>query len=159
MDPLAQLFAAYLQTAAGSFQEAYADHTDLHGRVERIVYQGNEIQFQHQLWKVKQPSVCANLKQNATLYSACSVQAKSMFQDLCSRLSESTKLNSKGQHMNRMYCNAASSYKPMIAQISNPSHKSPQQKKQQKCNLLILEAMQNPKPEIKRQRNAACADL
>lgn len=158
MDPLSQLFAAYLQTVSNGITDAYVDAANTIVTAQTLTYRGTDIRFQHFLWQVKQESVCADLKQQATSYSKCTQQAKAMFTDLCNQLSSMNNLNQKGRSLSRMYCNASLSYKPMIATISTPAQKSEQQLKDKECNQLILKAMQDDSPEVAKRRDKACAE-
>lgn len=158
MDPLSQLFAAYLEMVSNNITNAYVDASNTAITSQALNYKGTEIQFQHFLWQIKQESVCANLKQQAIPYSKCTQQAKSMFTDLCNQLFSMKNLNQKGRSLSRMYCNASLSYKPMIATISTPAQKSKQQLKDKECNQLILKAMQDDSPEVAKRRDKACAE-
>ncbi|TWO84203.1 hypothetical protein AYI75_12415 [Shewanella algae] len=87
MDPLSQLFAAYLEMVSNNITSAYVDAVNTTVTAQTLTYKGTDIRFQHFLWQVKQESVCADLKQQATSYSKCTQQAKAMFTDLCNQLS------------------------------------------------------------------------
>ncbi|WP_345853211.1 hypothetical protein [Shewanella algae] len=78
MDPLSQLFAAYLEMVSNNITSAYVDAANTTVTTQTLTYQGTDIRFQHFLWQVKQESVCADLKQQATAYSKCTMQAKAM---------------------------------------------------------------------------------
>ncbi|MGI3001797.1 hypothetical protein ACRTDJ_01655 [Shewanella algae] len=158
MDPLSQLFAAYLEMVSNNITNAYIDAANTNVTAQTLTYKGTDIRFQHFLWQVKQESVCADLKQQATAYSKCTLQAKAMFTDLCNQLSSMKNLNSKGRSLSRMYCNASLNYKPMIATISTPTRKTEQQLKDKECNQLILKAMQDSSPELAKRRDKICAE-
>lgn len=158
MDPLSQLFAAYLQTVSNGITDAYIDAANTTVIAQTLTYQGTDIRFQHFLWQVKQDSVCANLKQQVTPYSKCTQQAKAMFTDLCDQLTATKNLNHKGRSLSRMYCNASLNYKPMIAIIGKPADKTEQQLKEKECNQLILKAMQDSSPEVTKLRDKVCAE-
>ncbi|MCU8072472.1 hypothetical protein [Shewanella sp. SM32] len=156
MDPLSQLFAAYLEMVSNNITSTYIDAANTTVTVQTLSYKGTDIRFQHFLWQIKQESVCADLKQQATSYSKCTQQAKSMFTDLCNQLSSMKNLNRRGRSLSNMYCNASLNYKPMIASISTPKPKTDQQLKEKECNLLILKAMQDSSPEILKKKDKAC---
>ncbi|MCU8011360.1 hypothetical protein [Shewanella sp. SM74] len=157
MDPLSQLFAAYLEMVSNNITNAYVDAANTTVTDQTLTYKGTNIRFQHFLWQVKQESVCANLKQQATAYSKCTLQAKAMFTDLCNQLSTMKNINSKGRSLTQMYCNASLNYKPIIATISAPAHKKDQQLKEKVCNQLILKTMQDNSPELAKRRDETCA--
>ncbi len=156
IDPLSQLFAAYLHTVSNSITEAYTDSMNTTVTTKSLVYHNTNIRFQHQLWKIRPNSVCANLTQQATQFSKCTQQAKGMFTELCSELSNTENLSNKGHSLSNMYCNASLSYKPMVAYISEPEQKSEQELKQKECNLMILKAMQDSSEEALKQKEKAC---
>ncbi|MFV7784360.1 hypothetical protein ACNPKB_10525 [Shewanella marisflavi] len=159
MDPLSQLFAAYLQAASNNIADHYMDSMNTTVTTQSLVYHGTTIRFQHQLWKIRPNSVCTDFEQQATQYSKCTQQAKAMFTELCTQLSNMNNLNQKGRSLSNMYCHASLSYKPMIAYISEPERKTEQELKQKECNQLILKAMQDDDPEIVKQRDTTCATL
>ncbi|MFP9132764.1 hypothetical protein ACLKZ7_07210 [Shewanella algae] len=158
MDPLSQLFAAYLQAASNNITDHYMDSMNTTVTTQNLVYHGTTIRFQHQLWKIRPKSVCSDLEQQATQFSQCSQLAKTMFTELCTQLSSMDNLNHKGRKLSNMYCNASLSYKPMIAYISEPEQKTEQELKQKECNLMILKAMQDSTLEVAKQKDRACGE-
>ncbi|WOT06220.1 hypothetical protein [Shewanella youngdeokensis] len=156
MDPLSQLFAAYLQAASNNIADQYMDSMNTTVTTQSLIYNDTQIRFQHQLWKIRPKSVCSNLEQQATQYSKCTQQAKAMFTELCTQLSSMDNLNQKGRKLSNMYCNASLNYKPMIAYISEPKPKSEKELKQKECNLMILKAMQDSSEEVLKQKEKAC---
>jgi len=159
MDPISQLFAAYLQAASNNIADQYLDSINTTVTTKSLVYNNTTISFQHQLWKIRPNSVCADFEQQATQFSQCTQHAKAMFTELCSQLSSMDNLNQKGRNLSNMYCNASLSYKPIIAYISEPEQKTEQELKQKECNLMILKAMQDSSEEIIKQRDAACSKV
>lgn len=157
MDPLSQLFAAYLQAASNNIADHYLDSMNTTVTTKNLVYNGTTIRFQHQLWKIRTKSVCADFEQHSSKFSKCTQQAKAMFSELCSQLSSMDNLNLKGSKLSNMYCNTSLSYKPMIAYISEPEKKTEQELKQKECNLMILEAMQDSSSKVLKQKEDACA--
>jgi hypothetical protein len=156
MDPLSQFFAAYLHTVSNSIAEVYVDSMNTTVTSQSLVYNDTNIRFQHQLWKIKPNSVCSDLEQQATSFSKCTQQAKTMFTELCTQLSSMETLNQRGRSLSNMYCNASLNYKPMVAYISEPKQKSEQELKEKECNLMILKAMQDKSPETLEQKEKAC---
>ena len=157
MDPISQLFAAYLEMVSSNIVASYEDAANTRVVSQRLVYEDTPIGFQHQLWRIRDNSVCADIKQDVTQYAYCTRKAKHMFASLCQQLSGRDDLNQHGRRLSTMYCNAALSFKPMIAHIGEPSSRSEQQRAQKRCNELILKAMQDKRPEVQQQKAAACA--
>jgi hypothetical protein len=156
MDPLSQLFAAYLYTVSNSIAEVYVDSMNSTVTSQSLVYNDTNIRFQYQLWKIKPNSVCSDLEQQVTQLSKCTQQAKAMFTELCTQLFSMENLNQKGRSLSNMYCNASLTYKPMVAYISEPKQKSEQELKEKECNLMILKVMQNNSDGIIKQKNKTC---
>ncbi|MGK0272298.1 MAG: hypothetical protein ACI88H_002965 [Cocleimonas sp.] len=159
MDPLSQLFAAYQHTVSNSIAEAYVDSMNTTVTSQSLVYNDTNIRFQHQLWKIKPNSVCSDLEGQATQLSKCTQQAKTMFTELCTQLSSMENLNQKGRSLSNMYCNASLNYKPMVAYISEPEHKSEQELKEKECNLMILKAMQDSSSENLKKKEKFCKKI
>ncbi|GGP81486.1 hypothetical protein [Shewanella ulleungensis] len=159
MDPFSQLFAAYLHTVSNSITEVYVDSMNTTVTSQSLVYNDTNIRFQHQLWKIKPNSVCANLEQQATQFSKCTQQAKAMFTELCSQLSSMENLNQRGRSLSNMYCNASLNYKPMVAYISEPMQKTEQELKEKECNLMILKAMQDNSDEVIKLKEQICQNI
>ncbi|WP_392341926.1 hypothetical protein [uncultured Shewanella sp.] len=157
MDPLSQLFAVYLESVSNNVSKIYSDNLNTTITTKVLRYENTEIRFQHQLWRIRNDSVCANLIQDSTQYSECTQLAKTMFNEVCVKLSSNENLSAKGRSISNMYCDATITYKPMVAQISQPKAKTAQQFEDQLCNQLILEAMQNDSEDIQKQKQAACA--
>jgi hypothetical protein len=156
MDPLSQLFAAYLYTVSNSIAEVYVDSMNTTVTSQSLVYNDTNIRFQHQLWKIKPNSVCSDLEQQATQFSKCTQQAKAMFTELCTQLSGMENLSQRGRSLSNMYCNASLNYKPMVAYISEPKKKTEKELKEKECNLMILKVMQDNSDDILQKKDKAC---
>jgi len=118
-------------------------------------YKGSRIPYQHQIWRIKDKSVCFDFQDNASQYSQCTIKAKDLFKDMCSELS-----NNKSQHWNiqkhkTMYCNAALSYKPMVATITSGSDFKINDATK-KCNEFILKAMGTKDKALIAERDKYC---
>jgi hypothetical protein len=158
MDPLSQLFAVYLESVSNNVSKIYSDNLNTTITTKVLRYENTEIRFQHQLWRIRNDSVCANLIQDSTQYSKCTQLAKTMFNEVCVKISSNEKLSAKGSIAN-MYCNASINYKPIVAQISQPKAKTAQQLADKLCNQLILESMQDSNEDIEKQKEAACTKV
>jgi hypothetical protein len=156
MDPLSQLFAAYLHTVSNNIAEVYVDSMNTTVTSQSLVYNDTNIRFQHQLWKIKPNSVCSDLEQQATQLSKCTQQAKAMFTEICTQLSSMETLDQRGRSLSNMYCNASLTYKPMVAYIREPKQKTEQELKEKECNLMILKAMQDKSLEVLKQKEETC---
>lgn len=154
MDPISTLFAAYLTTVSSNFQKNITDIYGTEVTSELITYQDTPISFQYQIWKIKNKSVCANYKNNTSIYSDCTIKAKSLFSDLCNKIPQSN--NWKIKKLRNMYCNASISYSPTIAKISLPKPDSEQRLLEKQCNVLILKTMGNKNKDLLAEKRLIC---
>ncbi|MCB1690984.1 MAG: hypothetical protein KDI33_20985 [Halioglobus sp.] len=156
MDPVSYLFSAYLN----SFQTATANHlTESIGtEIKAVVieYEGTKIPFQYQMWRIREPSVCANLTQNTADYSQCTVKASELFNKLCTEIPTKKNADWKYSKTKNMYCNAAMTYQPMIASISSESPESELLQAKKKCNAATVEAMGSSDPAAIGRRDRTC---
>ncbi len=125
----------------------------------RTAFNGQQISFQYQVWQVRQPSVCTNLKYDVALYSTCTRAAKELFQDMCSELKQLQNPPLRMQQFRNMYCKAAREFKPTVAQISRSkaSENNQLQGLRKTCNDLTFTAMISEKDADIKARDEACA--
>jgi hypothetical protein len=131
--------------------------TDIMGtelKAVEIEYKGEQIPFQYQIWKVRDQSVCSNVKHDVSKYSSCSIKASELFSELCTELSKKTARNLP--KTKNMYCNAAVSFKPTIAQISAAPKNTTLKLARTKCNLAISATMGDSDPVLAKERDVAC---
>tara|TARA_R110001592_G_scaffold63789_9_gene195709 strand:+ start:1956 stop:2441 length:486 start_codon:yes stop_codon:yes gene_type:complete len=155
MDPVTALFSAYVNHISHQITNNYRGNVNLDVTPVRIKYKDSEINFQHQIWSIKDNSVCADLLQDATEYSQCTMNAKSLFKEICNSLSKKKNKQIKESKYQRMYCNAAIKYQPMVATISS-STKRTGSDLEKRCNLLILNSMGSKDKKLKEERDEIC---
>lgn len=144
------VFRIITDKARRDLSQVLNDHWNSHLTPVKIKYLGKSVFYQHQRWKIKHDTVCINHPKIQDR-STCQVIAKSLFQELCKTPSVVKNHNLYPRYKN-MYCNAAGTFKPMIVQIKRA--KNNKNIKDQKCNALIVKAMNNPDYII--ERNKAC---
>lgn len=129
-------------------------------QAQLVEYQNQQIDYQYQFWKIKDPSVCARIKMNdISKYSSCTITAKQLFSDTCSYLQSHPQQNWKYPKLKNMYCLAAVDFKPTIAQISQPSEAEAERwDAKQKCSLLTLNARSSASLAIAKERDIACSE-
>lgn len=154
MDPATTLISAYINYISDNITSSYNRKVNLDVTPVKITYQETAISFQHQIWRIKDKSVCADLVNNSADFSRCTIKAKSLFNEICNSLAKKQAKTVKESKYQRMYCNAAIKYKPFIATISfetkvvNPLEKQ--------CNQLILKAMGSRDNKLKKERVRVC---
>ncbi|OOZ38927.1 hypothetical protein BOW53_13545 [Solemya pervernicosa gill symbiont] len=158
MEPVTLLFAAYLELARtdpGIEIDNDADMGALHS--EMISYHGLEIPFDYQQWRILGGSVCKSYQQRSiSLYSSCTVEAKSLFNDLCQEMRRSPAEGNRYTKLKEMYCTAATLFQPSIATISSTNYVGPFESAKKRCNQMTIEAMIDKSIEKKQRRDIAC---
>lgn len=96
--------------------------------------------------------------QDTLAYSQCTLAAKALFAELCTALSNSD--NPRPRHANhqRMYCNAAVSYRPTVATISAAETPSSLMAAKAACNTAIAAAMGSDDVALVQRREKACGE-
>lgn len=155
MDPISTVLSGYLLSISSYIQEDYRARVGLQLTPLVIKHNKMEVPFQHQMWRIKDKSVCELYKQDSVKYSKCTINAKSLFSEICSELSKKKSTNWQHQKYQNMYCNAAITYKPMIATVSKPSV-SKLDESEKRCNQLILQAMGSKDKKLIAARDLAC---
>ena len=133
MDPVSLLFTAYLDSIQNT---VHARMTDIHGteiRTVMIEYQGVEVPYQYQLWRVRDKSVCQPYKSHITQFSNCTLAAKALFRDICAQLSDKPSNHWRYSKLKNMYCNAAVSFEATVARIRVAGERSEEEAARVEC--------------------------
>lgn len=141
MDPISLALSTYLNHVQVNIHQQVTDIMGTEVQAVSIKHEGLNISYQYQLWKIKDKSVCNKYRNQLARYSGCTIKAKSLFNTLCSKLNKKKNTHWKHKKIKNMYCNAAISYKPMIASITPASNESPIQLARKECNQAIVAAM------------------
>lgn len=156
LDPVAYLFSAYLNSVQTTTYDHLTDSIGTEIKAVVIEYEGVNIPFQFQMWRIRSSSVCGNLSQNMAAYSQCTIKASKLFSELCSGLKAKRGKDWRYKKTKNMYCNAAVSYKPTIAHISAAIEESDIQRTKKECNSATIEAMDSGDPGVVKKRDASC---
>lgn len=159
MDPFGLLFAAYLDSIANVTHRHFLDSMGTQLQGVRIEYQGSMIDFQHQLWRVRDDSVCGSFRGDLRKYSACTIKAKAMFSELCQALSEKKDNHWRISKSQNMYCNAANSFRPTEASIMLADEPGEFEQARQRCNIATAAALGSPDHKLIEEREEACGAL
>ncbi len=158
MDPLSALVSVYFDSIAAPIQHNMTDLFGTEIQAQVVEYQGITLDYQYQLWRIRNTSVCLGQKTNIGKFSQCTEVAKSFFTETCLTLQNNPQQHWRYTKLKNMYCQAASSYQPVIAKISRPSaRESELMDAKQKCSLLTLDAMSGSAKALE-AKNKACAD-
>ena len=99
----ALLLGSVLELITDQLKAQSADALNSEPVSEVVRYQGQQVDFRHQLWRIDSASVC----QQAGERQACLQAAASLFADSCQSLSAETNQDAKREHLRAMYCAAA----------------------------------------------------
>jgi len=157
MDPISLAFSAYLNTVHSTVSNHFNETRNLEVTPVVIEYEGVPVSYQHQLWRVRSDSVCANFRQDISRFSECTAKASRLFHALCSELKQSGENGQRQLNIRNMYCNAAVSFKPTVARIDSATALSEVQEARQACSAATVAAMGNSDPRVARERDKACA--
>ena len=155
MSVVAITLTAYVLSLGDNVQNANIQRTALSETNLNISFQEHVIPFSHRNWKVINGSVCSNHDRNTPMYSDCTVRAKSLFQQICTALTNETSPYWFHQKYKTMYCDAAVNYSPLVATISYGTD-TQISLLEKKCNQLILKAMVSGTKEDNEQKKAIC---
>lgn len=155
MDPISTIFSIYLETVSRQIRDSAARVMNTEVTPVVIHYKGIDIPFQHPLWKIRASSVCEPYRQALDQFSRCTVAAKEMFRDLCDELARHGHTESRYRNM---YCNAAISFRPTIADVSAAEPLSPLELARQACNAATAAGLGSTDPALIAEREGACAE-
>lgn len=157
MDPISALISIYLEGVASPIQHEMTDALGTEIQAQVVEYRGVSLDYQYHLWRIRNNSVCTGKRSNFREYSQCTELAKSFFTETCLTLQGKPQQTWRYRKLKNMYCQAASSYHPVIARISKPTaRESAIMDARQKCSLLTLDARSGTKRAIQ-AKDAACA--
>jgi hypothetical protein len=159
MDPIGLLLAAYLDSIANVTHRHLQDSMGTQLQAVSIEYEGSVIDFQHQLWRVRDDSVCGSLRNDLRQYSACTIKAKAMFAELCQALSEKKDNHWRITKSRNMYCNAANSFRPTEASIMLADEPGEFEQARQRCNIATAAALGSSDRKLIEERDEACEAL
>jgi len=158
MSASAIALSAYLAALGESIQDENQQRQALNETKVVINYHDQDIPFSHQGWQILDKTVCNQHNRNSPHYSACTIKAKSLFNQICSALTNRTSAYWHHQKYKEMYCHAAVNFSPMVATISygKSTQMTPQERK---CNQLILKALVDRNQTTIEERNQACKNI
>ena len=156
MDPVSTLFSVYINMVTSNVQREITDVLGTEIQAVVINYEGTDIPFQYQIWKVQDKSVCDPYRQKIDEFSACTVKAKKMFGELCRELSGKHDAYWKYTKTKNMYCNASITFQPTIASLSAGVENTPLEDLRQKCNIATASALGSSDRKLLADRDKAC---
>jgi len=157
MDPIAFVVATYINSVSANISNQVSEIYGVEIQSVATEYHGHNLTYSYQMWKIKPESVCGNQKSNINRYSACTQEAKNFFDEMCSHLQQKPSTHWKHSKNINMYCNAAISYKPVIASILKAGEPTESETARKTCNAAIAQHLGNNSLAAQHQINKACA--
>lgn len=156
MDPLSAAFASYLDLVSTRITSHMTDTLGTEIQSVVVQHQGIRIPYSYQVWQIRPKSVCSAYRQHAIQFSKCTLAAQSLFKDTCAYLQAHPQEHWKHHKLTNMYCLAAESYQPTIANMQWTPEPSPKEQAQTECNLAVTALMNDPSAENEKKKAAAC---
>ena len=158
MDPITAAFVSYIELAGQySARKLFIDPLDLEISTISVEHEGVEVSFSHQLWRIKHKSVCLSYRQDAAQFSKCSVSASSLFKAMCKQTRSSSALGRNKKHIKNMYCNAALSYEPTIADVQWSETRNELAVARRECNTAMAVALGSKDNKLINDRKMKCS--
>lgn len=177
----ALLFGSVVDFMAEQLKSQVADGMNSQPVTQQLSYQGEAVQFSHQLWRIVPASVCADKIADPHALSRCQQAAMGLFHQQCEALSrqQAAGENSPEGSQRAMYCAAAHDYAPTtpaqrqsiasakasvatvsgaqgeVAEVSSPAEQLADLQRQ--CRRLTVLAWISKEPARQAERDKACA--
>lgn len=152
MDPISALFAALLDSTSSAVSNHIQESVGTEVKSFVVDHNDQLISYQHQMWRIRVDSVCADKRERIDEFSKCTLAAKDHFFNACQYLQENNEGGVRYGQLKNMYCSASSSFRPTIASIASSSKASPLELAKRKCSRLTFD-----KTASAESRNQACA--
>lgn len=157
MDPVSLALATYLNGVASMMANQHMDTMGLQAEAVVIHYDGHDVSYEYQKWKIKDESVCRGY-QDIGEKSKCTLKAREIFRSLCAEMSKTSKHDPKYNRLKNMYCVSAASYQPVIAEISTARELGPVEAARQACSKATVLAMETRDLQRKNERDKVCQE-
>ena len=164
MDILSTSLATIIGMFSDGITDSYIENANTEVKSQVLQHQGQDIYFEHLVWKIRNHSVCQNKRHNITDFSQCTLAAKAAFDEICHTNRNKNYTAHKAKVMVNMYCQASATFKPTIAmiQLDSPATYTTKQinneliEAKQACSVLIIESQMSDDPFIEAKRAEAC---
>lgn len=158
VSPLASAFGSYMKFTRSVILDDYFDKVGYHLKSVVIQYEGQDVPFDFQLWRIRPKSVCATYQVDILKYSECSQAAAQLFRSACYSESFDQLPKARAGRVRSMFCHAASSYKPIVAKMQPAHEPTDLEKARSACNGAIAIVMGDPTPANQSARDKACEE-
>lgn len=139
------------------FSESLLTKMNKRNETRVISYGGYDVEFSYFSWHIRHNTVCARYSQQLTKFAECTQAARELFTEACyktdfSGVSDShTRSRIKG-----MFCEAARTYQPVVANMIWSDSKSEVDEAKRKCNLATAMAAGSEDPDLINARDESC---
>ncbi|MES9912320.1 MAG: hypothetical protein ABW126_08010 [Candidatus Sedimenticola sp. 4PFRAG1] len=158
MDPVSVIFASYLDLVTNIAHKSYADVIGTEVTALSVEHKGITVPYSYNLWRIRDKTVCASYKYETAQHSKCTMAASSLFSDICQHLQSQSLDHWKKKKLKNMYCNAAATYQPTVANIQWSSDSSGLQVARANCNSAIAELLGTDDPALRKKKEKVCSE-
>ena len=153
---LIDTYVAFNHKLAKALMRPYSNTLGYELSSVNVEYNNQPVSFQYQMWRVHPKSVCAPLQHRLLKYSACTEAAGQFFRETCITLTENPSDSLQYPLYKKLYCNAAASYRPVIAKVRRSDPVDEKTEQRQSCSILTVKASRTRKAEDIRERDRVC---
>ena len=104
MDVFELVFASYLEAVSNTVYRNFSDVYGTEIQAQVVEYDGMNISYSYQLWRIQNNSVCGLYDGDLNSKSKCSISAKTMFGEMCTHLQNNRKPGWQYSKLKNMYC-------------------------------------------------------
>ena len=148
MDPIGAIFASIVDVISNPISQRFADVTGTQIQSVVVEHQGIQVPYSYQLWKIQPKSVCHSYGNNVEDFSALHGRRQIHVHGGLPAPAKEFPPPIGDTKLQNMYCTAAVSYQPTVANIGWSADTSPLDEARAACNLAIAELVGNPDPPL-----------
>ena len=154
---VAKVYGELVNDLAYSVTSTHRDMLGVELESKQVNFNGQPVTFQYQLWKLRKPSVCAQLQQNLLEYSKCTRAAQGLFAESCQHLTNNPSDHWKHLKPKNLYCAASVEFKPVVAEVGRSTVVDDQElQRRQQCSVLRIQAMSSRDARAIQMRDEVC---
>ena len=154
---VAKAYGVFVSDLANSYMSSYNDRVGIALESKHVNYNDQPVTFQYQLWRLRKPSVCAQLQHNLLEYSKCTRAARALFTETCQHLTNHPSDHWKHLKLKNLYCAASVEFKPVVAEVGRSTVVDDQElQRRQECSVLRIQAMSRRDARTIQMRDEVC---
>lgn len=139
---VAKVYGELVNDLAYSVTSTHRDMLGVELESKQANYNGQPVTFQYQLWRLRNPSVCAQLQHSLLEYSKCTRAARELFTETCQHLTNNPSFHWKHLKLKNLYCAVTVEFKPVVSEVGCSTVVGDQElQRRQQCFVLRIQVM------------------